>query len=444
MIYSSKNNNKLKYSTPLIEYIKNNNLYNDENLIFSTKYTAGTYSITNPTKNFTNCTLVNGYPHFHIPLEKILEEIDFFINGGDMYQNFIYIRYGDIHPHKSIPKLGQIRNLLIYDSLNNMIGNKANGIFAIGDISIKTLNNVCKNYDLGISGDDLFIKLVNNTLEPDILKLLKEYDNKAIFQIKTFLESLKLSYDNFILESTLYENHKLYEKIKYNPKYSGELKRNGELKYSLQELIFIASILKNKDDTLINIIGSNQSEHIRKVNNMLNDNDFGVDNRFLSYGMCLNADSNDYGEWSNNLTQFIEEQKFDINIMDYLKVLTFINTNDVAIDYNKLGKYSHQIRKFKDMIDSIKSLDGNKIDINKINNLLCMMGLVNYNLNRAIETGNQNMFYRYLCNISNEYEKNNEEYYSISGLYREFMVTALRRIGYNLNEEKKCKRLVLK
>ena len=41
------------------------------------------------------------------------EMIEFFMNDYSIYNNDIVIRYGDTHPHKPIPKLGQTRNIII-------------------------------------------------------------------------------------------------------------------------------------------------------------------------------------------------------------------------------------------------------------------------------------------------------------------------------------------
>lgn len=156
MIYSFKKDNTLLYSTPLVEYLKVHNNYNGENLIYSKKYTEGTFSITNPTGEFKNARLVNGYPHFEIPLDVCLEEIDFFMSGGNMYNYNFYIRYGDLHPNKPIPKLGQLRNIILNNSLNYLILNNVKSFFPIGDISIKSIKSFKEKYNIDIDEEELF------------------------------------------------------------------------------------------------------------------------------------------------------------------------------------------------------------------------------------------------------------------------------------------------
>ena len=48
----------------------------------------------------------------------------------------------------------------------------------------------------------------------------------------------------------------------------------------------------NGKDVLINIIGANQSDHVLRVNKILNQINFKNDTRFLTYGMCYNAERN--------------------------------------------------------------------------------------------------------------------------------------------------------
>ena len=93
MIYTIEKNRYLKYSTPLVKFIREKHLYDNENLIYTKKYSNGTFSITNPTEMFTNCEFINGYPHFIIPFDKCLEEINFFLSDQSMYDNYFYFIY---------------------------------------------------------------------------------------------------------------------------------------------------------------------------------------------------------------------------------------------------------------------------------------------------------------------------------------------------------------
>ena len=447
MIYASKGNRYLSYSTPLIDYIRKNNLYINENLIYTKKYSNGTFSITNPTNKYKNCELINGYPHFILPIDIILDEIYFFINDGSMYSNNIFVRYGDSHPHKSVPKLSQMRNLILDNTLVSMIGQNARNFFALGDISIKSLNQFSKKYNLNVSGEQLFIDVVNDNLDEIIKYDLNQYNLHAIDRLKEFLNTMKLNESDFIIESKLYKNQELYHRFKDNPKYKDELKKNGELKYTLQEMMFIYSFLTNESDVLISIIGANQSDHIKKVNQLVNTEKPKLDFRFLSYEMCRNGDDNNYENWSLQIQDFIRMNKFiqDGNEMDYrdfLKALIIVNSNDVIVDFCNLNKYVNHIKEFNHLVDAISKHDSISIEINDINDLLCKMSLVGYNLNRAIEMGNQNMFYKYLLGIANEYEQNREKYKGLSGLYYNFMVEAMKRLNYPIDDS--CKRRVLK
>lgn len=438
MIYTIEENRYLSYNTPLIEYIKSKHLYTNENLIYTKKYSDGTFSITNPTEIFTNCEFINGYPHFQIPLSKCIEEIEFFIADGKMYDNNFYIRYGDTHPHKCIPKLAQVRNLVIENSLSNMIGQNVKSFYGFGDISLKSLKDFIEKYHINMTPDEIFIMLVNNNLSNDILKKLEEYDLSALKQISNFLRQLRLIPKEFLIESKLYSNQNLYKSLKNNPNFTEELKENGELKYSLQELMFINSLLDNNDDVLFNIIGANQSSHVLKVEELLKGN-YDLRNRFLTYEICRNADERDINLWSEKLNKFIKKNNLEINgynldYQDLLKILMIINSNDVIIDYDRLDKHKNNIRKFTNVVTSIGSIN-NKKNINSGNDLIYKMALVCYNLNRSIEMGNQSNFYRYLIGVVNEYENNKDKYSNIQGLYKEFLIKCLDRLGYKKKDK---------
>lgn len=218
--------------------------------------------------------------------------------------------------------------------------------------------------------------------------------------------------------------------MKYNPEYKDELKDNGELKYSLQELMVINTILNNNEDILINIIGANQNSHVLKVNELLKDNLY-IKSRFLTYEICRNADERDLNTWCEKLNKFINDNKLEIEYRDLLKYLMIITSNDIIIDYNNLDKYKNNLIRFNNIISSINNLNNNK-NIQSGNDLIYKMSLVCYNLNRSIEHGNQVDFYKYILSIVNEYEKNKDKYFDIQGLYQEFLIECFDRL---LNEK---------
>lgn len=434
MIYTVGNNRKLVYSSPIIDYITKNNLYCGENLIYTNKYTNGTFSITNPNIEYKNCSFINGYPHFNVPIDVCLDEIYYFINNKKIYDYNFNIRYGDTHPHKPIPKLAQVRNLIIENSISSLIGNNVKAYYGIGDISIKSLNDFLRKYDIKISLDDIFKMVITDNLSNEIKSKLLSYDKESILKIGSFLKNLDLPLNEFIIESSLYTNQDLYLRLKNDGRYKAELKGNGELKYSLQELMFIYSILKNNNDILFNIIGANQSEHVLKVNELLKDRDPDINCRFLTYGICRNADERDYYNWSNNFNEFIEKNglildKKLLSSSMLLKIIVTVVGNDVILDYKNLNKYLNTIKVFCNYANNCNSVS--KKDIIKSNNdLLCKMALVHYNLNRSIEMGNQNYFYKYLIGIIKEYEMNKEKYSNICNVYYAFVKACYCRLGF--------------
>lgn len=439
MIYSFKKDNTLLYSTPLVEYLKVHNNYNGENLIYSKKYTEGTFSITNPTGEFKNARLVNGYPHFEIPLDVCLEEIDFFMSGGNMYNYNFYIRYGDLHPNKPIPKLGQLRNIILNNSLNYLILNNVKSFFPIGDISIKSIKSFKEKYNIDIDEEELFKMIVNDRIPTEIRSQFDEYNIYTINLIKNYLNDLNLPVDEFVIESSLYTNQKMYQSLKNDEKFKNELKNNGELKYTLQELMFIKKYAVYEKDVLINIIGANQSDHVLRVNKILNQINFKNDTRFLTYGMCYNADEMDYKIWSDKINEFIVNNDIKvggkyITPVYLIKLLTVLLSNDNDIDFNKLNKYRNNIKTGCNLLNDLIYKEEIKIENN---DLIKMMALVNYNINRAVEKGSLNYFYKYVLSIYREYITNQDKYKNMQGLYFKFINACQYRLGLREDNAKR-------
>lgn len=439
MIYSFKKDNTLLYSTPLVEYLKVHNNYNGENLIYSKKYTEGTFSITNPTGEFKNARLVNGYPHFEIPLDVCLEEIDFFMSGGNMYNYNFYIRYGDLHPNKPIPKLGQLRNIILNNSLNYLILNNVKSFFPIGDISIKSIKSFKEKYNIDIDEEELFKMIVNDRIPTEIRSQFDEYNIYTINLIKNYLNDLNLPVDEFVIESSLYTNQKMYQSLKSDERFKNELKNNGELKYTLQELMFIKKYAVYEKDVLINIIGANQSDHVLRVNKILNQINFKNDTRFLTYGMCYNADEMDYKIWSDKINEFIVNNDIKvggkyITPVYLIKLLTVLLSNDNDIDFNKLNKYRNNIKTGCNLFNDLIYKEEIKIENN---DLIKMMALVNYNINRAVEKGSLNYFYKYVLSIYREYITNQDKYKNMQGLYFKFINACQYRLGLREDNAKR-------
>lgn len=439
MIYSFKKDNTLLYSTPLVEYLKVHNNYNGENLIYSKKYTEGTFSITNPTGEFKNARLVNGYPHFEIPLDVCLEEIDFFMSGGNMYNYNFYIRYGDLHPNKPIPKLGQLRNIILNNSLNYLILNNVKSFFPIGDISIKSIKSFKEKYNIDIDEEELFKMIVNDRIPTEIRSQFDEYNIYTINLIKNYLNDLNLPVDEFVIESSLYTNQKMYQSLKNDERFKNELKNNGELKYTLQELMFIKKYAVYEKDVLINIIGANQSDHVLRVNKILNQINFKNDTRFLTYRMCYNADEMDYKIWSDKINEFIVNNDIKvggkyITPVYLIKLLTVLLSNDNDIDFNKLNKYRNNIKTGCNLFNDLIYKEEIKIENN---DLIKMMALVNYNINRAVEKGSLNYFYKYVLSIYREYITNQDKYKNMQGLYFKFMNACQYRLGLREDNAKR-------
>lgn len=449
MMYKLNSDKKLPYNSYLIKYITENYGYNDETLVYSNKYTGGTFSITTPKTTFCNCKYINGYPHFNINKEIALEEINNFINEIPIYDNNFIIRFGDTHPHKPVPKLAQIRNIYINDIMNSMITTKKTkkSIYTIGDISVKSIQDflIKNNIDnFNECSEKIFKALVNNTFDENcFFQKYCCYKEDSLFQIQEFFNKIGINCQQFLFESELYKNNNLYNKIKSFDYFKDELKQNGELKYSLQELMFIFNMIEN-DDFLINIIGCNQEEHIRKVLSLINKYDNNLNLNFLAYGFCKNGESRDIEEWSRKIDSFIETNKIVINneyisFSFFLKILFISLNNNNIINFNDLEKYKGDINKFKLIYDSFLNNEKmfNNDDYRVDNDLINMMSLVNYYLDKSIQSGDHSLFFKYIYNIVKEFNKKKDIYKNMQYLYYNFLYVALKRMSIFNEYQKK-------
>ena len=165
MIYKNESNDIFfhNYRSTLIDYLKREYNYDDSPLVYSTKYVKkGDFTIKRPSSVYKNCKLVNGYPHFNVPYEILMEEINNFCLRKPLYNKNIIIRYGDTHLYNPIPKLNQVRNLIIANIFDSMIqtSGKKCSIYVIGDIDRKSMDKIVQRIDRNKS-EEIIPKLIN-------------------------------------------------------------------------------------------------------------------------------------------------------------------------------------------------------------------------------------------------------------------------------------------
>lgn len=437
MIKSNSNRIFGNYNSDLIKYLIEHLNYDGSKIIYSDKYGDNSFTINKPNNNYINCNYINGYPHFDIPLEVCLEEIDNYINNKPIYDGNFCIRYGDVHPNKPIPMQGQVRNLIIADVLYNMINTSGEKIrtFTIGDISEKTI----KYYTSNINGDnntfeDIYHGLMrNNRINNDAIIDYHKFCLKMIKKLELFLKNIDMFSDDFMLESELYFDNELYNKIINQIATNDGIKQNGELKYSFQELMFILND-KFKDKIIYNIIGSDQSDHIKKVLTIMKENCINNDVRYLTYGILKNADSRNLSDWSEKLSDEIDKKNILINgkkidCIDFFKFLLISQRNNNIIDLNNINKKDCRLLEISEIFSSL--LKSKKYKLDKISHsaLICKMALVNSQLDKAIVNGQQNQFLSYLYSIALEYNTNFDENKNYSNLYSKFMEVSLDKLS---------------
>ena len=431
-----------KYNSLLLDFLSSMYSYNGEQLMYSTKYSTGTFTISTPNDSFVNCEFINGYPHFNVPLEVILGEIQNFLDDKPIYENGFIIRYGDTHPHKIIPKLGQMRDLMIEEVFNSMLSTSSSKrcIYAIGDISTKTINSVIDNYysinerpiDIQPLIDYIFKKQDSNN---PLIKQWKNYVQESQSVLISFLKENQLELNELLLESSLYSDSGMYNYLKNNIVCENGVREDGSLKYLLQELAFILTFSR-EGQTMINIICDLQLEHVFDVMRVLKNNNIEGDIRFLTYKECINAESRDASEWSMLIADFIKQNNLNVsgkllNYIDFIRIIVCSSSNSIVIDFSQLDKYKRCIKTFKSVKESLWKGGSKTHNIKEPNDLLNKMAMVNYFLNNCINSGEQFRFYNYIVSIKDEYCRHQERYQCVYELYCQFMTKCLEKLSLN-------------
>lgn len=435
MVINNGKFNSGKYSSELVEYLTDVVNYDGSFLLYNDKYGKPSFTIVKPNLGYKNCDFISGYPHFDIPLEILLREVNNFINNKPIYNDDFIIRYGDIHPNKPYPMLGQTRNIYIGDLLKNMISSAGNvdSVFTIGDISLKCISYFLKDLNMDIDSNQ-FIKMFLNIDEEKDKLLIDKYNlfcRESLEKTKNLLSRLNLEKDNYLFESELYKNINLFNFIK-EMKYDNGLKDNGMLKYFLQEFMFLLNE-KYKDKCIINVIGSDQAMHIKKVFKVIDDNNLDLNVNFISYGICKNSGSRELYDWEVQLKRIIESKKikFDneyLEPFDFLKYYYLLVGTDTILDFANVNNYQKNfLETILYSIERASKYNDNKDRIEP-NILLCKMALINQQLDASITSGNPSKLVKYIYDIAVEYLKNEKDYESISYLYFEFMNTISKKL----------------
>ena len=181
-----------------------------------------------------------------------MEEINNFINNRPLYDKNIIIRYGDTHLYNPIPKLNQVRNLIIANMFNSMIltSGKKNIIYTICDIDRKSLKKIVE--EINLNDTDKMIEELNkyivsgNCRNQEYLRKWYNLNLETKKDIIKFLRTLNLKIDKMIFESKLYKNREIYNKIKNDIIYKNGIRQDGTFKYPLQELMFILATDKSR------------------------------------------------------------------------------------------------------------------------------------------------------------------------------------------------------
>ena len=434
----------LNINSNLLNYIAFTHNLSNVSIVYDEKYDIGSFTTSIPINYAKNSKLIAGYPHFNIPVEILKEEIENFLVDKPLYSNNIILRYGDTHPNKPVPSFAQTRNLFINEILKKMLTSYSSfkNIFLIGDISIKNINYIADK--LNMDGEIYFKKIINgiDIENKKFLELFRENNYLAINKIREFLNIFHLSFPEFVLESTLYKNQEIYKYMKEKVASSKDFKKNGEIKYSLQELMYAMNFI-NDDTTFISLIGSNQYEHIKNVYSIIANNQLPIDYNFISYGICQNAKERNYNIWSLNLQNQIENLFSNISISaeSFLRLLYSGSSNSRMIDFKNLNNFKNILKKYSIINKAIQTPNQKSINHNDL--LLGKMALANYYIDLSIKKGEQHFFFDYVVDVSNCYLNNNSLNDDEYELFLNFIKKSLNKLNIDkleYEEVEKCKK----
>ena len=437
MIASIQKKSFGRYNSPLKDYLIDQFNHDGTRVVYSNRYCEADFSITHPSTSYKNCRMINGYPHFTLPLERCLCEIDRFINGAVMYDRSYCIRFGDTHPDNIVPKFGQMRNVYIGDILHSLIltSGRSRLVYPIGDVSEKTITRYVDG-DASLEGsvkEHLVQHIMAGSNEQDaILNRYKEWSKAKIeSELKPFLDVIHVE-PAILLESELYDDKETFEYIRNSISFQEGYKTNGNLKYCLQELMFMLNY-RFRDEKIICVLGDNQSDHVSKVLRIVEDNDVGGDYSFLEYGGCLNSLEKDMSNWSEHIRSITESYSkaindIDIEPLDFLRIVFCAGGNSEPIDFSSFANAKALIGKLDTIIESIRvaerriaprpSYSSASMD------LIAKMALVFQELDIAVVYGEQSKFFNYIYDISTAFllSKDCED---VSKIFSSFMRRAL-------------------
>lgn len=399
-------------------------------LIYSEKYSDGTLTTLSPQPDAKNCAFVNGYPHVTPCRDVCMQQIMDFINGVPVYSDRFCIRYGDTHPHRPLPALAQYRNLILGETLYSFIQTGAGKtlLYPIGDISLKSIGALC--------GDDAvctaFLKdILHGT--PETHRLFDKWEenaSQAVETVRDFLLRNWFATPQLLRESALYRRTDLYDFVSGIPCTDG-LSKEGNLRYTLQELMFI---LTYKDSILLNVIGSNQSDHIHQVLALLRDTDISTRVGFVPYGICKNAKIYDPsalsdlgGEFSKLRTRcLLKSPCTGINLVRLICLGTSINR---IIDYSHLDNIELITDTFEEiflaMCNSSPDCHAARKQAQLPDAMLFQMSLVYENLHQSIRAGDPSIFVRYVSRLARQYNLKWRTQVGSAGLFRDFLSRCL-------------------
>jgi hypothetical protein len=395
-----------------------------DHILYSDDYTNGTLTCkTLPKLENRRIKTVNGFPHFEVPKNVLLLEIESFLNK-DFFVDIpkIVVLGGDTHIDKPIPKLAQYRGIILSSVIRDMyesIGIEVENIYLIGDIGKRVEKYIEDNFNCIPSNTTKYSNLIESLNETALDKITKDVSH------------FDVEYDDFVFISDIVSYSDKY--IKSNFKEEKEvLRKDGSLKYLGQELSLLFFLKRNYESNPILMLGGNQRGHADRVINFIKKKGLDLDVSYFIFEKVLNADERGQDKWENKIKKHISRQDFkDINPNIFVKLIFTVFRQDSIQDiYSSVNL--NILRDYQTIIRNIKNDESGSINYNKKVNkeALYKMSLVNYQIFRACSSYNPKIFFDYIVDIAKliDKEKGKMKKETLE-LSRRFLAESLKRIN---------------
>lgn len=399
----NEQNWEFDFESTLFKYIKKYiGVDYSDYVYYSTIFTKGMFTCKKRRQyDFKNCIIIKGFPHFEVPERILVKEIFDFLNQKKILKSdSITFFGGDTHIDKPVPRVAQLRGLILSYALSSMyksLGVDSSFVYVIGDIGKRVESYILQEYGVLVS-------------ERKYLEIVKEISRKSKLIIKKKLKEMGFEQKSFVFMSdiTNYSSSNIGSKYKIKDKI---FRTDGSLRYLGQELCLIYYLNKNYSGNYILMLGGNQKAHADNIMKLAKGENFNLKFSYLIFEKVLNASERKYETWEKKVERYLLNNKFgNLNPKFFLKTIFTLFRQDSI--QNVFAQSSlNFIKGLILILNNTKDISSNWKNLNyTIENtyekeLIYKLSLVNYQIFRSCTSFNPKIFYDYILEIAKFVDK---------------------------------------